>query len=112
MVSIIIIMYENIPPHLPSLCIPRISLDVTKDKIIDVLEKMHLGTILHIEFVFAKNANGDLYKKVFIRFSKWYDQDTRIRILQGKPVNIICDYNDPWFWKLFINKNERQLFSL
>jgi len=102
-------MFENIPIHLPSLCIPRISLDVTKDKIIEVLEKMQLGDILRVEFVFIKNHKGDLHKKVFIHFTKWRDQQTRIRLLEKKPVHIVYNCDEPWFWKLFVNKNENDL---
>jgi len=105
-------MFENIPNHLPSLCIPRISLDITKDKLINVLETMQMGNIQRIEFVYHKNPQGEiLHKKVFIHFTKWTDETTRVRLLQGKPVNIVYNYDEPWFWKLSINKKDAILSS-
>jgi len=105
-------MFENIPNHLPSLCIPRFPLDVTKDKLIDVLETMQMGHVQRVEFVYHKNPHGQvLYKKVFIYFTKWIDETARLRLLQGKSVNIVYDCCEPWFWKLSINKKDAVLSS-
>jgi len=103
-------MFESIPDHLPSLCIPRISLDITKEKVIEVLETMQIGCIQRVEFVYHKNPQGEiLCKKVFIHFTKWIDQTTRLRVLQGKPVNVVYDCSEPWFWKLSMNKKDAVL---
>ena len=97
-----IIMFENIPNHLPSLCIPRISSDVTKESLVHVLETLQLGHIKRVDLVLHKNHDG--FQKVFIHFTKWTDDHTRMRVLQEKPVQIVYDYDQPWFWKLCLCK--------
>jgi hypothetical protein len=102
-------MFENIPNYLPSLCIPRISTDVTKETLIHVLETLQLGHIQRVDLVLNNKHDG--FQKVFIHFTKWTDDHARMRVLQGKPVHVVYNCNEPWFWKLCINKKDYDLHS-
>jgi hypothetical protein len=100
-----------IPSHLPSLCIPRMSLHITKDKVIDVLETMQLGLVQRVQFIYYKDNHGETFAKVFVHFSSWTDECVRNRLLQGKPVHVVYHYDEPWFWKLCLNRKDHALSS-
>jgi len=87
----------------PSICIPRVFSNITKDKVFTVFKNLKLGYISHIDMVLKKNNNGHNFQRVFIHFKKWFitAHNTRLRILNNDDVKVI--YDDPWFWKIFIN---------
>ena len=92
----------------PSVCIPRVASNVTKETIMSVLNRFNLGQISRVDMI-QRNFEGDMgssYQKVFIHFNKWNDDaianQIRTTLLSGKEVKII--YDAPWFWKLSENK--------
>jgi hypothetical protein len=92
----------------PSICIPRVASNITKETIISVLNRFNLGQISRIDMI-QRNFDGEMgssYQKVFIHFNKWNDDaianQIRTTLLSGKDVKII--YDSPWFWKLSANK--------
>jgi hypothetical protein len=95
----------------PSICIPRVSLTISKENILSVFNRFELGKISCIDTV-QRNADTEFnagYQKVFIHFHKWSDNPVatqiRNRLLSGKEVKII--YDSPWFWKLSANKSKK-----
>jgi hypothetical protein len=54
-----------------------------------------------------KADNGDVYKRVFIHFDKWFNNvdavATRQRLISGKDIKIV--YDNPWFWKVSANRS-------
>ena len=81
----------------PSLCIPSVFLNITKEQIYQNLK--HLGEIDRIDFG-QKNATGG--KLVFIYFIAWYREEHAIKIrelvLSGGEFNI--QYCPQYFWKI------------
>ena len=98
---------RKIPMSYPSLCIPRVSNHFDANKIRSVFEDVNLGRIDKIDIVERRNpSNGEVYKRVFIHFQKWYQneraQNARTRLIEGKDIKIVCD--NPWFWRVSANK--------
>ena len=95
----------------PSICIPRVASNVTKETIVSVLNRFSLGQISRIDMIQRTfdGVVGSSYQKVFIHFTKWNDGDVankiRTMLLDGKEVKII--YDTPWFWKLSANKSKK-----
>ena len=64
-----------------------------------------------------QTKKGEKYKRVFVHFEYWYNteeaQKAKARLEEGKELKIV--YDDPWFWKVSINKvntNPRQRINL
>ena len=84
--------------HETSLCIPRLSLDFTKEYIRTAFSSLKFGTISHIHLI-----RYDSYQKVFIYYKHWDDIITFEKLKNGEHINIV--YTFPWFWKCSLNKN-------
>jgi hypothetical protein len=89
----------------PSLCIPRVFMNINEDRIRHVLDQVGLGRIDHIDILVRKSEKGDEYKRVFIHFSEWFwnkdAQAARTKLISGKEIKLV--YDDPWFWKVSAN---------
>jgi len=101
-----------------SLCIPRISSNITKHDIEDVIKPLELGEIRNIEILTKKKAltknhesNKNQIKEdqnscVFIHFKRWYSTPNAIKahdlLTNNKDIKVF--YNEPWFWKISIYK--------
>lgn len=85
----------------PSICIPRVFKDITKEDVHETFSRI-LGkdTIERIDLVSRSNQH-DGYNRVFVHLVKWPDQGVaatiRERLINNKPVNVV--YKEPWFWK-------------
>jgi hypothetical protein len=86
----------------PSLCIPRVFANITEDRIRGVLDTLDLGDIRRIDIIERKNEKGEMFKRVFVHFNRWFRNDdaqtARNRLLEGKDIKIV--YDNPWFWKV------------
>ena len=91
-----------------SLCIPRVFNNITKGKVYDVFTQLNLGIIYSIDIVEQTNKKGESSKRVFIHFSNWYMNDNAQsvynKLVYGKEIKIV--YDDPWYWKVAINKSK------
>lgn len=87
----------------PSLCLPRVFPNITRKRIADVFDDLNIGDIERIDMVNKTNQAGARFKRVFIHFKRWYNNEVADEIKEkvntGKPVEVI--YDDPWFWKVF-----------
>lgn len=96
-----------LPVSVPSLCIPRVFQNITKERVAFVFKSLDLGEIDHIDMVPRTSENGDKFQRVFIHFKKWSTTDeaarARERVLGGKEIKVI--YDDPWFWKISANRS-------
>ncbi len=101
-----IVDLSTLPPTTPSMCIPRVFSNITKDRIFNVLKDLNIGFIERIDQVFRTNDAGARFQRVFIHIH-WNDDElsnkARTRLLQGKEIKII--YDDPWFWKVSANRS-------
>ena len=98
---------ETIANNVPSMCIPRTFVNITRSHVYKTINDLNLGIIDHIDMVRRKNEKGEDFQRVFIHFSKWHSNSVadraRTLLLSGKEVKII--YDDPWFWKISANRS-------
>ena len=99
---------------MPSLCIPRVFSNITKERVAFVIRNVGLGEIDHIDMVPRVAENGDKFQRVFIHFKEWSQspaaQRARERVLSGKEIKIV--YDEPWFWKLSANRSSNARTSV
>jgi len=90
----------------PSLCIPRVFANITEKRVAFVIRDVGLGEIDHIDMVPKTAEDGTKFQRVFIHFKRWNSseaaQRAKERVLSGKEIKIV--YDDPWFWKLSLNR--------
>ena len=88
-----------------SLCIPRVFVNIDEKRVRAVFEQL-LGKIYRVDIIERTNEKGEKYKRVFVHFEYWYNteeaQKAKARLEEGKELKIV--YDDPWFWKVSINK--------
>lgn len=93
-------------PNILILCIPHVKYTITRKEIMNTLCKLDLGKIDRIDMIDKKTVQGDIYKKVFLHFKYWNDnEDTneiKERLSRGKDIKVVYDF--PWFWKISANK--------
>jgi hypothetical protein len=98
---------DTIANNVPSMCIPRTFINITRSHVYKTINDLNLGVIDHIDMVRRKNEKGEDFQRVFIHFSKWHSNSVadraRILLLSGKEIKII--YEDPWFWKISANRS-------
>jgi hypothetical protein len=101
-----IVDLSTLPQTTPSMCIPRVFSNITKDRIFNVLKDLNIGFIERIDQVYRTNDSGARFQRVFVHI-RWNDDEisnkARTRLLQGKEIKII--YDDPWFWKVSANRS-------
>jgi len=97
-------MSNKIPNNYPSLCIPRVFKKITKEYIEKVFTNLNIGTIEKIDIIHG-NEN---YNLVFIHLF-WNQTNTannaRDRLLSTKDIKVY--YDEPWFWKVIVNKSKQ-----
>jgi hypothetical protein len=102
--------FNTLPVNAPSMCIPRVFKNVTRDRIIGVFRDLDLGIIERIDILQRENEKGDKFQRVFVHFKKWFRNanadKAREMLIQGKEIKVI--YDDPWFWKISTNKSKGQ----
>ena len=94
----------------PSLCIPFVYTNITKERVQEVLEAVGFGDIERIDMVKRSGKDGKQdSQRVFIHFKQWNDTDTarqaRQLLLDEKDIRIV--YDDPWFWKIWASKSKK-----
>ena len=98
----------KVPMDVPSLCIPRVFHNITKERVESVLRELDIGHIQRVDIISRTDEKGDVLKRVFIHLlwnkSSIADQ-ARIRLLSGHEIKII--YDGPWFWKVSANRSQR-----
>ena len=101
---------ETIADNVPSMCIPRTFINITRNHVYKTINDLNLGVIDHIDMVRRKNDKGEDFQRVFIHFSKWHSNSVadraRTLLLSGKEIKVI--YEDPWFWKISANRSSER----
>lgn len=92
--------------NVSSICIPRVFDNIGQDRIQEVFNKLNIFIIDRIDVVQKQNEKGEKFKRVFVHIREWLQhsdaQKAKERLLAGKELKIV--YDDPWFWKVSINK--------
>lgn len=90
------------------LCIPRVSITISKKRIFDIFVKLNIGYIERIiENPLKNDAN---YKRIIIRV-KWDNNQIMAKQIQetikeNQYINLV--YEMPWFWKIYENKSRKE----
>jgi hypothetical protein len=96
-----------LPPNVPSLCIPRVFKNITRERVYNCIKDLGIAYYIdRIDMIPRKSDNGDEFQRVFIHL-RWNKSElaskARSRVLAGKEIKII--YDDPWFWKVSANRS-------
>ena len=91
------------------LCIPCLSVDISKQFIFNTICNLKIGFIQRITEIPLRT--NQLFKRIIIKI-KWNpctEKSKMIhqRILQQDPVFIVYDF--PFYWKLVLNKNSTEI---
>jgi hypothetical protein len=101
-----VIDLSALPPNVPSLCIPRVFKNITKERVFNCFKDLGIGFVERIDMVPRKADNGDEFQRVFVHL-RWNKSEqaskARSRVLSGKEIKII--YDEPWFWKVSANRS-------
>jgi len=106
-----------LPSTVPSLCIPRVYKNISREKIMRIFDELKLGTVEQIDIISIKNGgvgtdrqgsmDAGKFNRVFIHM-KWNTSENsnkvRERLLSDKEIKIL--YEDPWFWKVRANRSQ------
>tara|TARA_Y100001970_G_scaffold247552_1_gene316366 strand:- start:1429 stop:1755 length:327 start_codon:yes stop_codon:yes gene_type:complete len=89
----------------PSICIPRIQVKFSKEKIKQIFESLKIGEVAQVDLI--KNNKDRHNYRAFIHFKKWNEEfnDVRNKLFNGDNIKIVHDF--PWFWKCFKSKFPR-----
>lgn len=92
-----------------SLCIPRLSLDTKEQFIRQTFNKLNLGQIGKIDLIVKRNENGSSYKRAFIHYTNLNNNENvlyiKSRLANDQDIKVV--YDNPWYWKVSLNKNKR-----
>ena len=95
-----------LPPNVPSLCIPRVFKNITRERVFNCFKDLGIGFVERIDMVLRKAENGDEFQRVFVHL-RWNRTEqaskARSRLLAGKEIKIV--YDEPWFWKVSANRS-------
>ena len=98
-----------IPFNVPSLCIPRVFANISKERVEAVFRKLDIGQVERIDMIERADDKGQTWKRVFVHL-QWNDSElarsARERLLCGNDVKVV--YEDPWFWKVSANRSTRE----
>ena len=80
----------------PSICIPKVDQNISKNFIYSVLNRYNFGEIKKIDMI--KMNKGS---KVFIHFKYWYntDKSLKVREILSSGLDFKIIYVEPWYWK-------------
>jgi hypothetical protein len=87
---------------LPSLCIPRTHANIRRERIFAVFRSLNLGWVGRIDVVPKKNDDGTEYVRVFIHFTKWFNNHHTRQFLERLDADghARIVYDEPWYWKV------------
>ena len=124
--------HKTLPPQYPnqnqdqnthtpafSLCIPRLFLNITENRIRAIFRNLGFPSINAIDIVLCEGKNKDgafqNYNRAFVHFDSMIieKQTPNVyqsiqKILSGEKIKII--YDDPWFWIVNISNSVRPRF--
>jgi hypothetical protein len=90
----------SFPENYPSLCIPRVFPDISKEYIHHMFRQF--GIISHLEMLLKTSARGEKFYLVFVHYKSWYldtyTYATRLQLIRGGNIQVY--YNHKHFWKV------------
>lgn len=100
----------NMLPSEPSICVPRIYMNITKERVYDVFADLFgHHAIDRVDMIERTNKEGEPYKRAFVHFKSWprtqQSTEVRIKLLNGEEVKIV--YDQPWYWRISASRLPR-----
>lgn len=94
-----------------SLYIPRVFMNITKQRMAQIFHSLSIGKVSSIDFVPREDNNtGDAYNMAFIHFDHYYDnvssKNFQEKVIDTKHEAKIV-YDDPWYWICLPNANPK-----
>jgi hypothetical protein len=88
-----------------SLYIPRVFINITEERIMNIFWKLNIGKVSRADFVLKDGKSGQYYS-VFVHFEYWFMNSTAAhlqeRILDpNQDAKIV--YDEPWYWVVLQN---------
>jgi len=100
------VMPELEPLYNISLFIPRVFVNISSKRIVQIFHILRIGKVSKIDFVRKRGRNGKPFNSVFVHFEHWYD-NTAARNFQARVRDPAQDallvYDDPWYWVVLEN---------
>jgi len=86
----------------PSLCIPRTHANIRRERVFAVLRSLNLGWVGRIDIVPKRNDDGTEFVRVFIHFTKWFNNHQTRQFLERLDLDGHASivYDEPWYWKV------------
>ena len=88
----------------PSICIPRMFPNQTKEMVFAVFKQLNLGEIDRIDLVKRKQDGGKETMRGFIHFKQWFDNEGAQSVLSKfeesdqTKQSFKVQYHDKWYW--------------
>ena len=102
---------KTIPASSPSICIPRVFDNITRE-FIEKTFNQRLGGhyVERVDLIKKTNERGEKIQRAFIHLYRWPTTNPeavaiRERLLAGGEVTVV--YERPWYWKCSASKSER-----
>ena len=100
----------NMLPCEPSICVPRIYMNITKERVYDVFADLFgHQAIERVDMIERTNKEGESYKRAFVHFKSWprtqQSTEVRLKLLNGEEVKIV--YDQPWYWRISASRLPR-----
>ena len=97
-------------PSEPSICVPRIYMNITKERVYDVFADLFgHQAIERVDMIERTNKEGESYKRAFVHFKAWprtpQSTEVRLKLLNGDEVKIV--YDQPWYWRISASRLPR-----
>ena len=90
----------------PSILIPHVWENITKEYIISVFEKLEIANVARVDMIPRDNSTSFM---AFVHMNCWYGntaaQNLRNKIVEGNEGRVV--YDDPWHWVVVMAKNPR-----
>jgi len=100
----------NMLPSEPSICVPRIYMNITKERVHDVFTDLFgRQAIDRVDMIERENKAGEPYKRAFVHFKSWprteQSTEVRLKLLNGEEVKVV--YDQPWYWRISASRLPR-----
>lgn len=88
----------------PSICIPRMFPNQTKEMVFSVFKQLNLGEIERVDLVKRKKEDGTPMMRGFVHFKQWYDNESARSVLSKfaesdqTKQSFKVQYHDKWYW--------------
>jgi|LauGreDrversion4_2_1035121.scaffolds.fasta_scaffold173189_3 hypothetical protein len=112
--SITIVDFSTIADSYPSLCIPRVAINIDETIIRNTFDKLKFGRIYRVDIIIPRSDKNEQSKRVYIHFSKWFSNEeansARSKFILGEELKIVYDF--PWYWKVSANKVPQKIRTI